>query len=212
MSLVKCPECKQKISDSAEACPKCGYKIIEIKNKKSSTNQIKIIWSIVGIIFLFILFVYIFSDNSKISTVVIKVQSQRVMTPQQKIKSIISSQLDGADIRKVQLTKLKDNSLDLTIKYNAGENLTVGMFKGLIKHTMEDLYKKLFTSNLNLHVVDIVAYCPTVDQYGNNSYGIAYATRLSRAVAKKINWSSDYLETNVLPNQWEVVVPWIKFA
>ena len=25
MSLVKCPECNNKISDNAETCPKCGH-------------------------------------------------------------------------------------------------------------------------------------------------------------------------------------------
>ena len=25
MSLVKCPECKNRISDAAVSCPKCGY-------------------------------------------------------------------------------------------------------------------------------------------------------------------------------------------
>lgn len=29
MSLVKCPECKKKISDKASVCPRCGYPIME---------------------------------------------------------------------------------------------------------------------------------------------------------------------------------------
>ncbi len=27
MALIKCPECKNEVSDSAKACPKCGYPI-----------------------------------------------------------------------------------------------------------------------------------------------------------------------------------------
>ena len=29
MALIKCPECKKQVSDSAEACPHCGYKLKE---------------------------------------------------------------------------------------------------------------------------------------------------------------------------------------
>jgi predicted amidophosphoribosyltransferase len=27
MSLINCPECKKEISDLAESCPQCGYKL-----------------------------------------------------------------------------------------------------------------------------------------------------------------------------------------
>ncbi|MBQ0009227.1 MAG: zinc ribbon domain-containing protein [Firmicutes bacterium] len=37
MALVKCPECKKEISDSADSCPHCGYKLKNTK-KESSSN------------------------------------------------------------------------------------------------------------------------------------------------------------------------------
>ena len=36
MALINCPECGNKISDQAEACPKCGY---ELKEKKTVTSD-----------------------------------------------------------------------------------------------------------------------------------------------------------------------------
>ncbi|MFH0888396.1 MAG: hypothetical protein V1871_04235 [Planctomycetota bacterium] len=44
MALIKCPECKGKISDTTDSCPKCGYKITpeevaELKEKKNMINM-----------------------------------------------------------------------------------------------------------------------------------------------------------------------------
>lgn len=38
MALIKCPECKNNISDQAETCPKCGY---ELKKQKTTNNTTK---------------------------------------------------------------------------------------------------------------------------------------------------------------------------
>ena len=40
MALIKCPECKKKISDQCENCPQCGYPINKIgeKNENQATN------------------------------------------------------------------------------------------------------------------------------------------------------------------------------
>lgn len=40
MALIKCPECKNNISDQADVCPKCGYEINS--NNKSNKNSKKI--------------------------------------------------------------------------------------------------------------------------------------------------------------------------
>ena len=34
MALIKCPECGNEVSDSAEICPKCGYGIKKYLNEK----------------------------------------------------------------------------------------------------------------------------------------------------------------------------------
>ena len=33
MSLIKCPECKQEVSDSAVTCPHCGYQLRNEQNR-----------------------------------------------------------------------------------------------------------------------------------------------------------------------------------
>ena len=35
MSLIKCPECKEEISDTVNACPKCGF-TLKKKNGKAA--------------------------------------------------------------------------------------------------------------------------------------------------------------------------------
>jgi len=47
MSLIICPECKKQFSESADACPHCGYKIsAETKEiiKKADKSSSKIVW------------------------------------------------------------------------------------------------------------------------------------------------------------------------
>ena len=56
MALIECPECKNKISDQAESCPKCGYELktpaaSEKKNKISLNNgNLKYVIIVVAII------------------------------------------------------------------------------------------------------------------------------------------------------------------
>ncbi len=46
MALIKCPECGNKISDQAEACPKCGYELKENKTEASEhLKEIKSKWN-----------------------------------------------------------------------------------------------------------------------------------------------------------------------
>lgn len=52
MSIIKCPECKRKVSDKASICPKCGFSVkdyqpnqeqIEEQNKKSKDKKRRVI-------------------------------------------------------------------------------------------------------------------------------------------------------------------------
>jgi len=42
MALITCPECKKSISDSADACPSCGYKIAPDKIAEIKKEQQKL--------------------------------------------------------------------------------------------------------------------------------------------------------------------------
>lgn len=67
MALIPCPECKKKISDTSENCPKCGYKltlekIAEIKEQEKETQkQVGI-----GCVVIFAIFIamYLICSNS----------------------------------------------------------------------------------------------------------------------------------------------------
>lgn len=44
MALIKCPECRRKISDSAISCPRCGYRLGAknvCNNTENTTRNIK---------------------------------------------------------------------------------------------------------------------------------------------------------------------------
>ena len=41
MALIKCPECKKQVSDSAETCPHCGYKLKETSVEKHIISKNK---------------------------------------------------------------------------------------------------------------------------------------------------------------------------
>lgn len=38
MALISCPECSREISDSAKACPHCGYPLVEVLKKENSIS------------------------------------------------------------------------------------------------------------------------------------------------------------------------------
>ncbi len=49
MALIKCPECKKKVSDQCENCPKCGYPIKEnIEKKNSELSEVTIVSEVIG--------------------------------------------------------------------------------------------------------------------------------------------------------------------
>lgn len=56
MALINCPECKKKVSDTAEHCPNCGFAVkAYVEKKKSqqiSSKEINESSSLIGIIFI----------------------------------------------------------------------------------------------------------------------------------------------------------------
>lgn len=61
MSLIKCPECGNRISENANICPKCGYD----KIKKELDDFFDFVWvGIVLLVILFVVFVVFIRSNS----------------------------------------------------------------------------------------------------------------------------------------------------
>lgn len=55
MALINCPECKNKISDKADSCPKCGYELNKNSNnnlgsKKNNSNYVMIVIVVILVI------------------------------------------------------------------------------------------------------------------------------------------------------------------
>ncbi len=72
MALIKCPECKKDISDKADNCPNCGYKILEsekeqLKKLAELQKQPKNRWlGYIVIIIIIIVFIKLCNDNSQV--------------------------------------------------------------------------------------------------------------------------------------------------
>ncbi len=69
MALIKCPECKNDISDQALVCPKCGYDLNnkEETNKKEKLDNIKSKWNnkyLIALVIIIGLVVFMFVKNN----------------------------------------------------------------------------------------------------------------------------------------------------
>lgn len=64
MALIRCPECSNEVSDSAELCPNCGYPIKK-KAFKRKLNKKKrnLIISITSIVFVLLIVIVVISAN-----------------------------------------------------------------------------------------------------------------------------------------------------
>ena len=63
MALIKCPECGKEISDTAKACPNCGYRLKKLdiaKHKKISTYIL-----IIGILLFVCSIIWIISTSDR---------------------------------------------------------------------------------------------------------------------------------------------------
>ena len=70
MALITCPECKKKISDTTNSCPKCGYKltpekVAEIKKKEQQAQKGCGIGCLAVIIIMALYMIGSFSSDSK---------------------------------------------------------------------------------------------------------------------------------------------------
>lgn len=68
MALITCPECEKKISENADSCPNCGYKLIpeklaEIKKEEQRAHKSRNIGCLVLILIILVMIGY-FSSNS----------------------------------------------------------------------------------------------------------------------------------------------------
>ncbi|MCR4754718.1 MAG: zinc-ribbon domain-containing protein [Lachnospiraceae bacterium] len=69
MSLITCPECGKEISDQAEVCINCGYRLRSASSKKTGKNKalilVPIILLLLGIIASIVLYFAVYMPNQK---------------------------------------------------------------------------------------------------------------------------------------------------
>lgn len=67
MALIKCPECKNNISDQADTCPKCGYELKSSNNKKFELkkDKIDIKYIIIGLLIIVVGFYMLNQQNNQ---------------------------------------------------------------------------------------------------------------------------------------------------
>lgn len=65
MALIKCQECGKEISEKADSCPNCGFKIKKTEQNSSSQLKVGTVISIIACAIILILICYIFAINIK---------------------------------------------------------------------------------------------------------------------------------------------------
>ena len=86
MSLIKCPDCGKAISDTVDACPKCGYKFTEDKKRelnRKAKQGTKMVLLGMGLLFALIL-ICVFNGNKETPE-----------TPEQKVQNKLIDDCGG---------------------------------------------------------------------------------------------------------------------
>ena len=169
--------------------------------KKISKKQLK--W--VFIIFFVLIVMIIISPNDK--------PKQEInLTPTEKINNIVKNELNGksniggAKLKNIDIKEV-DNKFQIEISLNANNTLSNDMIIKGINIDTAIIYKELYNNNLNINKVQIIAFCPFLDKYGNEYEKSIYITELNDIKAEKINWDidNDTLTWQVLPNILDII-------
>jgi hypothetical protein len=137
--------------------------------------------------------------------------------PPSQIKAIVTNVLQGQTnesgenkLRSITVATDTDDSYDVLVEFNANNNFTNSMAKNGIEIEMSDVYIALYTSAIaqKIKIVDVKAYLPLTDKYGNTQDGVVYGSVLDGSDAAQINWSVDKatLELQILPGVWTTTI------
>jgi uncharacterized membrane protein len=186
-----------------------------MKSKKwNEMNRKERITGVVGLILIgFILLVFLTPSSNKTKEPEIntsQIVSDTNLTNEQKIEQIVAQTLKGKNnnekdrFKSVSVSGTNDEGYIATIEFNASDNLSMKLRKTGIEKDMSEIYTSLYISKLNIKSVQITAYFPLSDQYGNEYDGKVYSSSLASEKAEKVNWEADSsaLSLEILPNLW----------
>lgn len=132
------------------------------------------------------------------------------LSEEDQIKKIVSDQLKGQNnmkkdnLKSVEVSEVEGGGWNVTVEFNASDNLSTNLRKKGIEGDMSELYIALYKSGKDIKAVSISAYFPLQDQYGNVNDRVVYASTLDSEEASKVNWNADQssLKLSILPGVW----------
>lgn len=140
-------------------------------------------------------------------------------TQEQQIKQLVYNVVNGTNsngetnVREIDVVQA---SQDPTSSPNADGSALTGWdvkveinidgSRALMNQSMGEIYYSLYSNRKDIAKVEIVAFEPLIDKYGNKSDGEVYLTYLEADQAYKVDWSQneDTLTLEILPNLWTV--------
>lgn len=131
------------------------------------------------------------------------------------LKTLVANVLNGTTnmshenrLKSVDVVKQIDGGWGVFVEFNADDNLSANFTKRGIEKQMSDVYTSLYTSDKDVRTASAAAYLSLTDKYGNTSDQMVYKSILDKAVAGKVNWSTDKasLELQILPGLWSTTI------
>lgn len=137
-----------------------------------------------------------------------------VLSEQDQVKVLVTEQLKGTNnmkrdnLKKVEVSEGEGGGWNVTVEFNANDNLSTNLRKKGIEKKMSEIYTALYQSGKDIRTASVTAYFPLADQYGNESDGAVYKSTLDKAEADKVNWQADRstLQLSILPQVWTTVM------
>jgi len=126
MSLIQCPECKKKISDTTDSCPNCGYKltpekIAEIKKKAKMTLKVCGIGCLSIIIVIFFLIIAVNINDTKKDVPKTKEELRKEKIEKQEEVRIEREKAKEADVKTYRERANSDDAESRTEAFFHGE-------------------------------------------------------------------------------------------
>lgn len=132
------------------------------------------------------------------------------LSEQDQVKALVTEQLKGQNnmkrdnLKKLVVAEMEGGGWNVTIDFNASDNLSMNLRKVGIEKQMSELYIALYKSGKDVRTTTITAYFPLVDQYGKENDRAIYQSTLDKVEAGKVNWTADQssLKLSILPKVW----------
>ncbi len=139
-------------------------------------------------------------------------EETKPLTEEGKIKKLVSNQFDEKtntdkeSIIKIDIIEQIDGGWGVFVEFNANDNLTENLWKIGMEKQMAEVYKALYTGDMDIRTASAAAYFLLVDKYGNEKDDMVYKTILDKEEADKVNWDADdsMLKIEILPSVWTV--------